>query len=126
MRLSTIIRNLSKNLDFCLCNISSTIENLSEAIDNEIIKYQIELINKIARDYNLNKDELYQKYIKNKNIKNTDIDENYDNICNQILERIDIGSTEYYFEKKDHGKVYTKDGKTVGEYKDGTIIFIAK
>lgn len=148
MRITTIIRNLSKSFNSFVTDISYNLNNLSDAIDNEIIKQKSELMKQISVDYNLDYNELHNKYIgnkKNHHVKNTDNKIEKCDTCSisyastgdtrstshdlhsdasksiSILEKILIDNIEYYVEKIEDGAVYTKDGKKVGEHKNDSI-----
>lgn len=104
---------LTNNID----NIYSIIKKIKKEYEKTYIDKTKKILYKIAIDHNLDYDELQNKYLKIKtNIipKDTNIEE--------LLSKITINDTNYYYESKENGNVYTLDGVNVGNFKNNKII----
>ena len=114
---------------------NTIVDNIYKNYNNDIISNLETIIDIIANDYNLNSKELQAKYVKevkknirkNKNLIDIDStessndDEQEDDNSN-ILEKIDIESNSYYFERKEGGSIFNKEVEKVGEYKNGEYL----
>ena len=114
------------------------LENLQKGYFVDLVKYQEDLLLKIATDYELDYNDMHEKYIKNfkKSLKKTKkmqlIDECSDsesveiqNNLNEyednmnVLEKTKIDGKICFIENKEGGSIYDKDVIKIGEVKEG-------
>jgi len=117
------------------------LENLQKGYFVDLVKYQEDLLLKIATDYELDYNDMHEKYIKNfkKSLKKTKkmqlIDECSDsesveiqNNLNEyednmnVLEKNNIDGKVCFIENKEGGSIYDKDVIKIGEVKEGEFI----
>ena len=117
------------------------LENLQKGYFVDLVKYQEDLLLKIATDYELDYNEMHEKYIKNfkKSLKKTKkmqlIDECSDSESTEIqnnlneyednmnvLEKTKIEGKVCFIENKEGGSIYDKDVIKIGEVKEGEFI----
>ena len=96
------------------------IENINTQYLDDITSYHDVLLRTIAKDYNLNFNELNKKYRENiSQLKNKNNDLN-------ILEKIIINDIPYFIENKENGKIYDNEIIIVGEVKNNKYILYDK
>jgi hypothetical protein len=112
---------------------SQLIESYCNKINKEYMKNQIKMIEMIAFDYDLDVNELKEKYIKSKNIteEEDDDDEEDDSeslkkindvtVVENILDKITFNGKSYYIDKTNIA--YDKNKNIVGKYNNSKIIF---
>ena len=120
------------------------LENLQKSYYVDLVKYQEDLLLKIATDYELDYSEMHEKYIKNfkKSLKKTKkmqlIDECSDSETAEIqnnltefedqtnvLEKTKIKGRTCFIENKEGGTIYDKDVMKIGEVKDGEYVLFS-
>ena len=139
MKLQSSLKALNKLKASYSKDMDALVENLQKSYYVDLIKYQEELLLKIATEYDLSYDEMHEKYIKNfkKTLKKTSkknqlIDEVTDSDSlditnslndmeelNNVLEKTNINGNVCFVENKDGGSIYNKDVIKIGEVKDG-------
>lgn len=103
--------------------ITSYTSKLKKEYEKEILSVQISLLEEIAEGENLNIIELKDKYLKSSKEKSTEkkTKSKNTNIQEDLLEKMDIKGTTYFYENKENGNVYNTDSQIVGSYVDGEI-----
>ena len=104
-------------------NFNEEVFNMQKLFDKNNKKTQIKLLKSIAKDYNLDYDELNNKYIKNKLVDK--IDQTNDN-KEFILEKILINEKECFIENRFNGKIYNFKMEIIGEVKNNNFILFDK
>jgi hypothetical protein len=92
---------------------------------NILIDEKNKLLVKIAIGENLDLRTLKSKYLKNKELLDTDdikLDDTEDN--EELLDSCETNGNKYYYENKDNGKVYDESNKMIGNYVNSKIIFL--
>jgi len=121
------------------------LENLQKGYFVDLVKYQEDLLLKIATDYELDYNDMHEKYIKNfkKSLKKTKkmqlIDECSDSESNEIqnnlneyednmnvLEKTEVDGMVCFIENKEGGSIYDKEVVKIGEVKEGEFILYNK
>jgi len=122
------------------------IENLQKGYYVDLVKYQEDLLLKIATDYDIDYNEMHEKYIKDfkKSLKKTskkiqlieegsdseigDIAQNQEELDEHanILEKTKIDGKVCFIENKEGGIIYDKDVMKIGEVKKGEFILYTK
>ena len=112
---------------------SQLIESYCNKINKEYMKNQIKMIEMIAFDYDLDVNELKEKYIKSKNITEEEDDEDEEDdsesqkklndatLVENILDKITFNGKSYYIDKMNIA--YDKNKNIVGKYNNSKIIF---
>ena len=120
------------------------LDNLQKNYYVDLVKYQEDLLLKIATDHDLDYNEMHEKYIKNfkKSLKKTKkmqlIDECSDSETaeiennltefedqNNVLEKTKIKGKVCFIEKKEGGIIYDKDVMKIGEVKNGEYVLFS-
>lgn len=142
MKLQSSLKAINKLRTSYEKEMDVLIENLQKSYYVDLVKYQEELLLKIATEYELSYDEMHDKYIKNfkKSLKkstkkNQLIDETTDSDSvdinntindleeiNNVLEKTNIEGKVCFIEHKEGGSIYNKDVIKIGEVKDGEYI----
>ena len=105
--------------------INESLKKIKKEYAQILIDEKHKLIQKIADGENLDINSLKTKYLKSKeltcitNIKTNLLDEN-----EELLDKIIISDTTYYYENKDLGNVFDINSNIVGYYKNSTITFV--
>ena len=133
---------MTKSLNIYNKDFEHIVENMQKAYVTDLVKYQEDVLLKIATDYKLNYDELHDKYLKNfkKNFKKSkknqliDLEDNdsesaeISNTINEIqeteniLEKHEINGKVCFIENKEGGTIYNNEVIKVGEVKNGKFI----
>ena len=126
------IRNLNKLNESFFKDNDDILKNIHKNYINDIIKSQEDLLLKISKDYNLEYEELTNKYMKDfkKNIKknkliNIDFEQEYNddnllNVKNAVYEKILINDNEYYLDNENN--IYNSLIMIVGKKNDNNYI----
>jgi len=142
MKVQNSLKALTKSLNTYNKDFEHIVENIQKAYVTDLVKYQEDLLLKIATDYKLNYDELHDKYLKNfkKNFKKSkknqliDLEDNdsesaeISNTINEIqeteniLEKHEINGNICFIENKEGGTIYNNEVIKVGEVKNGKFI----
>ena len=120
-----------KNLHNILVEYTNDIEfqlhiqlkKIKQEYNNILFNEKIKLLVEICNGENLDIDTIKYKYINSKDLikyKNNNIinDLIFDD---ELLDKIEIDNIEYYYEKKENGKVYDLKSNIVGVFKDNKI-----
>ena len=100
---------LYSNIDI----IDSLVDEYVSKIKNEYKQNINNIIKNICEGEGLNYDEIKEKYLSKAS---------KDEVSSEILDKIDINNNIYYYEKKEHGKVYDIKLNIVGVYSNDNII----
>ena len=142
MKVQNSLKALSKSLTTFNKDYDHIMDNIQKSYVIDLVKYQEDLLLKISTDYNLNYDEMHEKYLKNfkKNFKKSkksqliDLDDNdsesieINNSVNEmeeienILEKHEINGEVCFIENKEGGTIYNNEVIKVGEVKNGQFI----
>jgi len=142
MKVQNSLKALTKSLNAFNKDYEHILDNIQKGYVTDLVKFQEDLLLKIATDYSLNYDEMHDKYLKNfkKNFKKSkksqliDIEENdsesaeINNTINEmeeaenILEKHTIDEKVYFVENKEGGTIYNNEVIKVGEVKNGQFI----
>jgi len=142
MKLQGNLKALNKLRSTYNKDYDQIIENLQKGYYVDLVKYQEDLLLKIATDYELDYNEMHEKYIKNfkKSLKKTSkkiqlIEEGSDSETAEIqnnlteleeninvLEKTKIDGKVCFIENKEGGTIYDKDVIKIGEVKEGEFI----
>jgi len=142
MKVQNSLKALTKSLNAYNKDFEHIVDNMQKAYVTDLVKYQEDVLLKIATEYNLNYDELHDKYLKNfkKNFKKSkksqliDLEENdsesveISNTINEIeeseniLEKHEINGKVCFIENKEGGTIYNHEVIKVGEVKNGKFI----
>ena len=107
MKVQNSLKALTKSLNAFNKDYENILDNVQKGYVTDLVKFQEDLLLKIATDYSLNYDEMHEKYLKNfkKNFKKSkksqliDIEEN-DSESAEINNTInEIQEVEKYFRK---------------------------
>jgi hypothetical protein len=122
--MTDIVKTIKVTANLHAQHMLSLVKTLNEDIDDILYKNNVELINKIASDYNLNEKELIKKYIKkkkNKIIKEDICNETSDEIVEKneqkeilIMKKIKIKDN-YYILNQETNDIYNMNMKIVGK-----------
>jgi hypothetical protein len=100
-----------------------TIDNYCNKLNQEFAKRIIQLIDDIAEGEHLDAAMLKEKYFKSHTeINESETIKNSEEDSDIILEVSIINGETYYYENKDHGKVFNNKSIHVGIYKNNKII----
>ena len=99
--------------------IYDQIKKLNQEHSNNILEAQLSLLAEICEDKKLNFNECKQKYINKKNITDGSKSSKPDE---EILTKININNSIYYYENKENGNVYDLSSKIVGILNNNKII----
>jgi hypothetical protein len=142
MKVQNSLKALTKSLNAYTKEYEQILENIQKAYVVDLVKYQEDVLLKIATDYELNYEELHDKYLKNfkKNFKKSkktlliDLEENesesaeIQNTLNEIeeteniLEKHQVKGKECFIENKEGGSIYNHEVIKIGEVKNGEFI----
>lgn len=134
MKTKNVIKNIKKDCNSYVNNLTEHLKLMPVLIDNEINNGKIELITAIAKDFDLDYDQLYAKYIgktvnttkkRSKNTKknspkssteeeNTETEEENKN---PLMKKVIISGMTCYIDKHCN-KIYDENIKEIGEVKD--------
>ncbi len=95
--------------------------SLTKKTNKEYLKQINKLIENIAKGENLDVQMLKTKYLKNEEIDLENVIE-YDENDN-LLDKIIINGSEYFYENKPDGKVYNNKSQIVGTFKNNKVNF---
>ena len=146
MKLQTNLKSLDKLKSAYNKDYDQLIENLQKGYYVDLVKYQEDLLLKIATDYKLDYNEMHEKYIKDfkKSLKKTSkknqlIEEGSDSELGEIpqnqeeldehqniLEKTTIDGKVCFIENREGGIIYDKDVMKIGEVKKGEFILYTK
>ena len=98
--------------------LKEQIKILQQEYNNNIIEAQINLLMEICEDNNFNFNDYKDKYIKKKNCSDSKLIK----IDEEVLNRIIIDNTIFYYENKENGNVYNASSKIVGSVHNNKII----
>lgn len=138
MRIQANLKSMNKLLTNYNKEYESAVESLQKCYLNDLVKYQEDLLLKICGDYELDYNELHEKYVKNfkktlkksKSFQLIDSEDNDSELTeiqnsleevdeNLILEKIEIEGTTYYYDQKNSGSIFNKEAKKVGDVDNG-------
>ena len=142
MKVQNSLKALTKTLNAYNKEFEHIVDNMQKSYVTDLVKYQEDVLLKISTDYNLNYDELHDKYLKNfkKNFKKSkknqliDLEDNdsesaeINNTINEmqevenILEKHTIDGKVCFVENKEGGTIYNNEVIKVGEVKNGQFI----
>lgn len=89
----------------------------------EKIKWKLNFLKTVSDGEGLDFEELKEKYLTKKELEYLLPQPKVDTLNNEILDHIKLNNKDFYFEKKENGKVYNSKSKIVGKYKNDNIIF---
>lgn len=102
----------------------------SKKIKTEVAKIiaeeKIKLLVTICNDYNLNFDEIKEKYLKPKELNQISIETTEiltEDPNEMLLDKEIIDGVDYFYEKKEKGNIYDSKLNIVGIYKNDQLIF---
>ena len=142
MKVQNSLKALTKSLATFNKDYDHILDSIQKGYITDLVKYQEDLLLKISTDYNLNYDDMHDKYLKNfkKNFKKSkknqliDLEENdsesleINNSVNEmeeienILEKHEINGKVCFIENKEGGTIYNNEVIKVGEVKNGQFI----
>ena len=131
MKTPSSIKKIKKSIE------NSNLELLQAYYDikkeyNKLLTSEIkEILIKVSSDYNINLEELENKYMnkfekKKKSKKNESSEEDNQIACEEkndenIMTKVSMNGIECYCEKKEGGTIYNKDATVIGKYINGKI-----
>jgi len=127
MKNSKEINNFHNELLLEFESVTLLINDYKKKIKKEyqqlLIEEKNKLLLKVAEGENLDINDLKKKYLKAKEITITY--EMNKQLINEeeLLDKIIIEDTVYYYENKEKGKVFDIENKEVGIFKNGSMIF---
>jgi hypothetical protein len=127
MKNSKEINNFHNELLLEFESVTLLINDYKKKIKKEyqqlLIEEKNKLLLKVAEGENLDINDLKKKYLKAKEITITyEINKQLINE-EELLDKIIIEDTVYYYENKEKGKVFDIENKEVGIFKNGSMIF---
>lgn len=142
MKVQNSLKALTKSLNAFTKEYEQNLESMQKGYVTDLVKFQEDLLLKIATDYELNYDEMHEKYLKNfkKNFKKSkkaqliDIEDNesesaeIQNSLNEmqetenILEKHTIDGKTCFVENKEGGTIYNSEVIKIGEVNNGEFI----
>ena len=128
MKNSKEINNFHNELLLEFESVTILINDYKKKIKKEyqqlLIEEKNKLLLKVAEGEKLNINDLRKKYLKPKEITITDdINKQLVDEVEELLDKIIIENTVYYYENKEKGKVFDIENKEIGIFKNGSIIF---
>jgi|UniRef100_A0A6C0EC47 hypothetical protein len=99
------------------------LKKIKHEYNNNLTDEKIKLLLMICEGENLDFNKIKNKYLKIKDLNNSSINNSNSeiNINEDLLDKIEIDDTEYYYEKKENGKVYDKELNVVGVFINNEI-----
>jgi hypothetical protein len=128
MKNSKEINNFHNELLLEFESVTILINDYKKKIKKEyqqlLIEEKNKLLLKVAEGEKLNINDLKKKYLKPKEITITDdINKQLVDEAEELLDKIIIEDTVYYYENKEKGKVFDIENTEIGIFKNGSIIF---
>lgn len=123
------IKQQAERINLFDIRLTEELKGLNQIFKKKMAEQKLKLLTKIAEDNNLNFDHIKMKYLKPKELKilelnnndNNDMSDNNDN----VLDKIEINGTVYYCDTtKDKGIVYNTNSKQVGFITNGKVTLI--
>ncbi len=105
--------------------IELAINKIKEEYQQNVAEERIKLLAQICTDFDLDFNVLKHKYLKNKEVSLISVEPTKTpttQVEEILLDKITINDTEYYYEKKDNGKVYDIKSNIIGSYVDNKVI----
>ena len=125
MKKSKKLKELKNKLCSSLFDIEKIIDDSIDEIKKDyalkFIKEKNKLLTKISVNEKINLEYLKSKYLKNTEIISSSIIVYDNNEIDDILDRIELDGTLYYYENKENGKVYNCNSECVGIFKNNEI-----
>jgi len=131
MKTPSSIKKIKKSIENSNLELLQSYYDIKKEYHKLLTSELKEILTKISNDYNINFDELENKYMnkverKKKKEKNESSEDESTNINPEkndvnILTKISYNNVECYYEEKEGGIVYNKYAAVIGEYKDNKI-----
>lgn len=102
--------------------INQDLKKLKKEYQQKLLEEKTQLLTKIADGENLDLNLLKSKYLKSKELNIIDDVTSTLVDTEELLDKIIISGTTYYYENKEKGRVYDTNNKEVGYYKNNNII----
>ena len=102
--------------------INQDLKKLKKEYQQKLLDEKTQLLIKIAEGENLDLNLLKSKYLKSKELHVSQDKSSILLDTEELLDKIVINDTIYYYEHKEKGKVYDISNKEVGYYKNNNII----
>ena len=117
------LENVEENLNVVRDQIGDYYKKIKKEYAKILIEEKFQLLNKIAEGEKIDINILKSKYLKPKELLNLNETlnktENIDS--EELLDRVEVNGTIFYYENKEKGKVYDIEYKEVGTYKNKSI-----
>ena len=116
MKSETVIRKIIAQIETYSTNMTKLLEELDESVKKENIKLKEDVAKKIATSFDLDLEQVLQKVIKKKILKQNRslyeniIENNEDKNYIPIYTKIIFENNEYFYEDKPDGIVIQRDG----------------
>ena len=128
MPTSDTLNNLYSKINSHLGEIDTEMKDNIKKIKKDyniiITETKIELLKKICENEKLDFNKLKEKYLTEKERKLIkEKKENTELTNEELLSSICINSDHYFYENKENGKIFNKNSKIVGVYKNGKFNF---
>ena len=124
MKTNETLKEMHPKINSLLGEIDAVIKEDSKKIKKEFLNnlsdVRINLLKEICDGENLNFQEIKNKYLTDKEIKNIiDISDTKEVINEPLLDTVLINGKTYFFENKDKGIIFDSKSKPVGVFKNG-------
>lgn len=107
--------------------IQDNLKKIKKEYQRNVTEEKVRLLIAICNGEGLDFDQIKGKYLKAKELSQTNYDPHVPEevpIDEDLLDKVEINGSEFYFENKEKGMVYDMNSKPVGIFKGGKITFI--
>jgi hypothetical protein len=105
--------------------IQKQLKEIKKEYADNLVDEKIKLLMLVCSNEGLDFNAIKSKYLKPKEIEQIEVKEDVaDTILQEedMLDKIEINGTTYYYQKKEKGNIYDLKSKQVGQYKNGQFI----
>lgn len=108
-----------------LLELKTKIKDIKYEYQQNVIEEKNKLLIDICNGEGLDIEKMKVKYLKSKELNYIEPSENKKNVIlidDNILDKITINGSDYYYEPENNGKVFDTNNNHVGIYKNGNVI----